>query len=317
LKLSIVLSLCGSLALGGAALLVARVWLPTGTSKAHANTLPDMHLVPVVVASGPLPYGTKLEPGKLAVVQYPASAVPAGAFSSLTQVMTQDHGGAPLVLTAMAPQEAVLPAKITGPGARASVAIQITEGMRAYALAVTDATGLGGNVLPGDWVDVIMTRQTDPDRPDKGLISQVVVQNVRVLGLDLNADPASTQTAVRHTATLEVKPEDAQKVALASQLGALSLSLRHPGSAETVDARLLKASDVAAPGTRSVAAGAIGHAPATSAPRKVATTAGQGSPQAPLLMPPPAPPHVITINNGGVVTHVAVPTDRAASGVLR
>jgi len=313
LKLSIVLSLCGSLALGGAALLVARVWLPSGTPKAEAAAQPNMTLTPVVVATSPLAYGAKLEPGKLALVQYPASAVPEGAFTSIQQVMTTDHGGAPLVLTAMTSREPILPAKISGPGARASVAVQITEGMRGYAIAVTEATGVGGNALPGDWVDVIMTRETDPDRPDKGLVSEMVIQNVRVLGVDLNADPTSTQTAVRRSATLEVKPGDAQKLALAAQLGALSLSLRRPGSAEAAPVSTLRAGDVSTARVRVASASvpANGAAPASrrpsvgntpaAAPAAAAVTGGR----------------TITIVNGDASSHVTVPADRAASGVLR
>lgn len=307
MKLSIVLSLCGSLALGGAALLVAKVWLPSGTPKANAAAGPAMNLVSVVVASSPLPYGTRLEPGKLALRQYPADAVPEGAFTTIDQVMTTDHGGAPLVLTAMAAREPVLPPKITGPGARPSLAVQISEGMRGYALKITDETGVGGNALPGDWVDVIMTRETNPDRPDKGLISQVVVQNVRVLGMDLNADPTSTQTAVRRTATLEVKPEDAQKIALAAQLGDLSLSLRKTGLVEVTDTRVLRAGDVAAPGTRTASSVPVSRA----ASRK--TTTASAAPATPAPPPPPVS-HTITIINGGTPSRVTVPIDRATSG---
>jgi pilus assembly protein CpaB len=201
----------------------------------------------------------------------------------------------------------VLPAKITGPGARPSVAVQISEGMRGYALKVTDETGVGGNALPGDWVDVIMTRETNPDRPDKGLISQVVVQNVRVLGVDLNADPTSTQTAVRRTATLEVKPDDAQKIALAAQLGSLSLSLRKTGVVEVTDTHLLRAGDVAAPGTRTASSVPVSRA---AAPKKTAVAL-----DAVPAPPPPPVTHTITIMNGAAATRVTVPVDRAASGV--
>jgi pilus assembly protein CpaB len=307
LKLSIVLSLCGSLALGGAALLVAKVWLPSGTPKASASALPQANLVSVVVATSPLPYGTRLEASKLALRQYPADAVPEGAFTTIDQVMTTDHGGAPLVLTAMAARETILPAKISGPGAKPSVAVQITEGMRGYAIAVTDATGVGGNALPGDWVDVIMTRETNSEASDKGLISQVVVQNVRVLGVDLNADPASTQTAVRRTATLEVKPEDAQKLALSTQLGELSLALRKTGSAELAAFRSMRAGDVGSSAVRVAAAGS-----SRSAPRRTAGAVAMAAP--PPAPPPPPVTRSITIINGGAPSRVSVPIDKSVSG---
>lgn len=297
LKLSIVLSLCGSLALGGAALLVARVWLPSGTPEAEASTAAaPANLSQVVVASSDLAYGTTLDAGKLTLASMPPESIPAGAFTSIDAILNQD-GGAPLVLTAMAAHEVVLPAKISGPGSRPSVAIQIADGMRGYAINVTDASGVGGNALPGDWVDVILTRETNPERPDRGLVSEVVLQNVRVLGLDLNADPTSTETAVRRTATLQVDLEDVQKLALASQLGDLSLALRRTGETAADKVATLHAAQV------STAAGPIGAAPV----RRAAPRAGAPASPAPSQ-------RTITIVNGGEASRITVPADRAVSG---
>jgi pilus assembly protein CpaB len=63
-------------------------------------------------------------------------------------------------------------------------------------------------------------------------VSQVVIQDVRVLGVDLNADPASNKPATPNTATLEVSVPDAQKLSVAGDLGKLSLALRRTGSTE-------------------------------------------------------------------------------------
>lgn len=302
MKLSLVLSLCGSLALGGAALLVARVWLPSGTPEAEAAPAP-VNTVPVVVASHGLAYGARLEAGNLAIRQIPSDAVPEGAFSTIEAVLAQDEGG-PLALAALSPREVILPTRISGPGSRPSVAVQIREGMRAYAIAVTDQSGVGGNALPGDWVDVILARETNPDRPDRGLVSEVVLQNVRVLGLDLNADPNSTDTAVARTATLEVALPDVQKLALSSQLGTLSLALRRTGQAETDAVRTVRATDVSTAG---------GYAPvrAASPAPGASRTAARAVPPPP---PPPPPGRTITIVSGGEASLVSVPQDRIAQG---
>ena len=81
----------------------------------------------------------------------------------------------------------------------------------------------------------------------------VVIQNVRVLGMDLNANPTSTQPAVASTATLEVGMPDTEKLALASEAGTLSLALRRPGSVEVGPARPIMADDLGATSSRYIA----------------------------------------------------------------
>src|SRR5207302_1435789 len=137
--------------------------------------------------------------------------------------LKQDQGGPPVALQQIAAHEPLLPAKLSGPGARASVAAEIAEGMRAYTVRVTDVTGAGGHALPGDRVDVVLMRDLTPALPNRTYVSDVVLQNVRVLGVDLNADLAANKPTEPKNATLEVSVEDAQKLAIASTLGTLSL----------------------------------------------------------------------------------------------
>lgn len=294
MKFSVIASIVGSLILGVAALLVARFWLPSKQAEQTVAAVApvDTSLKPVVVASSALAYGAKLDESKLVLRRMPADAIPDGAFSSIEQVLKHDAEGPPLVLTAIAEREAILPAKISGPGSRPSVATQITEGMRAYAVSVSDESGVGGNILPGDWVDVVLARETSDDRKDRGLVSEVVVQNIRVLGLDLNADPTSTETSVPNTATLEVKLEDVQKLAVAAQLGKLSLALRRTGAAEVARVRPVHASQVSA-------AGGGGPAPAPRQAAPVRAPAPQGN--------------TIMIVAGGTPSRVTVPADRGAN----
>ncbi len=82
---------------------------------------------------------------------------------------------------------------------------------------------------------MVLTREvgTNYQTGTKGkLVSDIVIQNVRVLGMDLNADPNSTKAAVAHTATMEVTPKDSERLALAAQAGQLSLALRRTGAVE-------------------------------------------------------------------------------------
>lgn len=277
-------SLGASVALGLGAIIVARVALPD-TGKVQAAQVvvsPMANAVSVVVASRDIAYGERLEAGHLKLIRIPKDGAPVNAFGSVAQVLAQDHGGAPVALTLIAAREPLLPAKLSGPGARPSVAAELEPGMRAYAIGVNDISGVGGHALPGDRVDVVMMRNLTPNGPNKVLTSQLVVQNVRVLGVDLNADPTSTKAEKPSTTTLEVSVKDAQKLAMAAELGALSLALRPLG-----------ASDVEPVAELSAAAAPRARAPARRASASGAASGGritivEGENSAPAASPKPA-----------------------------
>jgi len=257
MRLVTIVSLAASAALGLGALVVAKTVLP-GAAAARSVAAPAEDGPPIVVAARQIRYGDRLAPGMLTIVRAPAGLAPQGAFASVEQVLAADKGAPPVALVAMAPREPILPAKISGPGARPTVAAEIGAGMRAYTLKVSDATGVGGHALPGDRVDVVLLRDLTPNGPDRNFISYVVVQNVRVLGIDLNADPTSDKPAVPSTATVEVSVEEAQKLSIASTLGTLSLALRRTGEAEVADAGPLRTGDfLAGGGGRSASAPAF------------------------------------------------------------
>ena len=302
MRIATIASFGASAVLGLGALVVARTWLPTQipASMPRAAAPEPRAGVPVVLASGPIAYGAKLKPGDLILARLPAEAVPAGAFSSIDQVMKQDAGGAPVALVALAPREPLLPAKISGPGAKPTLATMIGEGMRAYTISVTETAGGGGHVMPGDRVDVVLTRSLGggSDGPNGGrMVSDVVIQNVKVLGMDQNVDPNSTRPSVARTATLEVSMRDAERLALAAQAGTLSMALRRVGAA-----------DVAQVGQ--VAAGDLG--PAGPARRSSASAPRKGRAAAPSA---PSASASVTIVHGEKRDPVAVPADRIRAGI--
>ena len=233
-----IVSLGASAVLGLGALFVAKAVLPNqAAAKPGAVTVTAG--ASIVVATKDIKYGEKLDPGMLAIARIPAEVAPAGAFTTVQQVLSTDHGGPPVALQPIAAREALLPAKLSGPGARPSVAAEISEGMRAYTIKVTDVTGTGGHALPGDHVDVVLMRDMTPTGAARTYVSDVVIQNVRVLGVDLNADLSSNKPAEPKNATLEVAVEDAQKLAIASTLGTLSLALRRTGEADAQAVRTM------------------------------------------------------------------------------
>jgi len=298
-----IVSLGASAVLGLAALFVAKAVLPNaGNAKPAAAAQQVVAGVPVVVAKSDLKFGDKLDAGKVAILRVPADAVPTGAFTTVEQVLAQDNGGPPVALTQISAKELLLPAKLSGPGARASVAVEIADGFRAYTIKVADVTGVGGHALPGDRVDVVLLRDLTPEGPRRSFVSQVVIQNIRVLGVDLNADLASNKPATPNTATLEVSVPDAQKLAVAADLGKLSLALRKTGSVEVAQTSPMHTSNFVEGGAAPRAVHAVRRGPsgpiAAPAPTLIAIVeaggGGTGKPRAPKAPrpadPPPAPP---------------------------
>jgi pilus assembly protein CpaB len=112
--------------------------------------------------------------------------------------------------------------------------------MKAVTIRVNDVDGVGGFVLPGDHVDVVLTRQGDKNSAS----NDVVLQSTRVLAIDQLADERSDKPTVAKSVTLEVTTAGAQKLALASSVGTLSLMLRKAGEANAEFTRRVTLSDI-------------------------------------------------------------------------
>ena len=215
------------------AVFIAQVWLNNQASLRAKNVEPAKAIASqtVVVAKQPLRFGTELTAAMLQEVPWPSDALPNGAFAKVHDIMA---GGRRVVLSAIEANEPVLSLKITGPGQRATLSALVKPGMKAVTIRVNDVEGVGGFVLPGDHVDVVLTRQID-----KGsATTQVVLQNTRVLAVDQIADERAQKAAVANSVTLEVDTVDAQKLWLSSSVGSLSLLLRKAG--ETAEVRTRK-----------------------------------------------------------------------------
>jgi pilus assembly protein CpaB len=297
MRLATIISLGASTALGVGALIVARLWMPSHTASAEAPRAPaPAPSVPVVVAAMPIPYGVKLEPKYLTVARLPRGAAPAGAYGSVGQILSQP-GGPPTALVPMAAQEAVLPAKLTGVGERATLAALITPGKRAYTVGVNEISGAGGHVMPGDRVDVLLTREFGgQEGGGHRLATSVVLQNVRVLAMDQNANPTTTTPVVARSVTLEVAVQDAERLAVAAQAGTLSLALRKTGETEVTPAAGVRLADFG------------DAAPKAPAARPATRRAGP-------VKPVHQGPSVVIVN-GDSVAKVQAPADGAAAGFL-
>ncbi len=215
------------------AVFIAQVWLNNQASLQARNAPKPTQIASqtVVVAKQPLRFGTELNASMLHEVPWPSDSLPAGAFAKISDVMS---GGRRVVLAAIEANEPVLALKITGAGQRATLSALVKPGMKAVTIRVNDVEGVGGFVLPGDHVDVVLTRQLE-----KGsATTQVVLQNTRVLAVDQTADDRAAKATVAKSVTLEVDTVEAQKLWLASSVGSLSLLLRKAG--ETAESKTRK-----------------------------------------------------------------------------
>ena len=222
------------------AVFIANVWLNNQANqraKTMESTAKPAVTKTIVVAKQALRFGAELNASQLEEVPWPAEAVPAGAFTKVSDILSP---GRRVVLAAMEPNEPVLALKITGPGQRATLSALVKPGMKAVTIRVNDVEGVGGFVQPGDRVDVLLTRQID-----KGQAStEVVLQNVRVLAVDQSADERNAKAAVAKSVTLEVTTVEAQKIWLASSVGSLSLLLRKAGETGETQTRKVTLNDL-------------------------------------------------------------------------
>jgi pilus assembly protein CpaB len=164
---------------------------------------------------------------KVRFVDYPTSSIPPGSFSNLAQLLP--GGATRVVLRPMQVNEPILASKISGEGQGASLAALLPDGMRAAAVRVNDVSGVAGFIQPNDAVDVLITRQMPGASNREAQVTDVLLQNIKIIAIDQTTKNADGTPVLAKTATLEVLPVDAQKLALAQQVGQLSLVLRKPG----------------------------------------------------------------------------------------
>jgi pilus assembly protein CpaB len=225
---------------GVIAVVLAQAWLNSQAEMRARSLEAQKKAIPtqtIVVASKPLRFGAELGTMSLREVPWPENALPAGAFHKITDITS---GGRRVVLTAIEANEPILATKITGTGQRATLSAMLQDGMKAVTIRVNDVEGVAGFVLPGDRVDVVLTRQQDKAQA----AADVVLQNVRVLAVDQIADERAEKPSVAKAVTLEVEVIAAQKLALASTVGTLSLALRKAGEATAANTRRVTLSDL-------------------------------------------------------------------------
>ena len=223
--------------LGLAAVYFARGWIESQRQQVVA-TETRINLTTVVVAKRHLKLGDRITQEFVEEVPWPVSNVPPGSFAKVADIVRGSDQR--VALRSIQINEPVLKHKISGFGGRATLSALIEKDLRGVTIRVNDVLGVAGFVLPGDRVDVLLTRQ----RSEKDRITDILMQNVKVLGIDQEASDAKDKPKVVRAVTVEVSTDQAQKLALASQVGTLSLALRHALNIDPTRHRTVRVRDL-------------------------------------------------------------------------
>lgn len=255
LRPNTLITLGASAVFGLAAVFLARGWINNSVEAEFrtAQTLSEAVKVPlvkeitkpIVVADLNLNFGDTLTADKLLVVEYPENAIPKGAYTNIDDLLADMPRR--VLREHIARFEPILPHKISGENGRRALSQLIAPGMRAATFRITPTSGVGGYILPNDRVDVVFVRNIVRDLyalEKDSVVTKIVMQNVKVLGVDLNSNQQSETTALRQSVTLEVNNEQAQKLFLLQNSGELILTLRAAGEADIAPEYTAKLKDI-------------------------------------------------------------------------
>lgn len=228
-----------ALLLAAGSVYLARNWLENQVRPVVVNEqlAPEIAVTKVVVAGTSLHFGNVLRREHIRLTDWPAAAVPAGAFTSIDELLGGEDER--VVLRPVEVNEPILKAKISGFGGRAILSSMVAPNMRAMTIRINDVTGVAGFILPGDHVDIMLSR----DRSGAP-ITDILLQNIKVLGIDQDANQQRQQPSVVRAATFEVTPKQGQKLVLAQQVGTLSLALRHTTNVEAIQPQTVSLRDL-------------------------------------------------------------------------
>lgn len=232
MRRSSILLLLGAVLLGLLAVMAARMIIGGNQADSAKVEAPKTY---VIVAAKPLKFGDKLSADILKAQPWPGT-LPENAYGEVVQVVGDGNRTA---LRDIKEGEVILATAITGGAGRLASSTLLGPDMRAVSLPVSETSGAGGFLAPGDRVDVLLTRKFDDDVAYAGL----VVQGARVLAVGQTSDTSTSEPTIVKSATVEVTPAEAQKIALAQAVGDIHLALRATGDESRVPLQTVSAVD--------------------------------------------------------------------------
>jgi pilus assembly protein CpaB len=208
---------------GLTAVVFASRWMVSQSSNATTR---------VVVAASDINLGQRISPDYLKLTDWPSNSVPPGSYTDIQKLDGR------VLKESLLRGEPILDAKLTPVGTLGGLSAVIGEGKRAITVRVNDVIGVAGFALPGNYVDIIVNTQKDARDPgtqrDQN-ISKIVLEKILVLAVAQEVGRDETKPKVVDAVTLEVSPEQAEKIDLARSIGTLSLVLRNQIDPQAID----------------------------------------------------------------------------------
>ncbi len=214
---SIFMALTG-LAVAGGSAYAARDYLEAQSAEASE----ELAVVQVVAAARDIQFGQAIEGHMLTSMAWPRDAVPAGVFTNFDVLLSGPGGEPRRARRSISQGELLLVSKVSEFGEKVTIVQTLSPNNRAMAINVSADTSVGGFVTPGDYVDVVLILDDGG-----GLTAKTILQNIRVIGVDQDANEATDKPGIAKTVTVEVSPTQSQTLALAQNAGRLSLTLRN------------------------------------------------------------------------------------------
>ncbi|QOL51770.1 Flp pilus assembly protein CpaB [Massilia litorea] len=178
----------------------------------------------VAVAMVDISLGARIAPEMIRMVDWPAGALPPGAFSDPKLL------GGRVARSTLQRGEPIMEGKLAPPGTQGGLSAVVANGKRAMTVRVNDVVGVAGFALPGNFVDILVNTQGDTAKAGPNgdaSISKIVLERILVLAIAQDPNRDDTKPKVVNAVTLELSPEQTEKLDLARSVGTLSLVLRN------------------------------------------------------------------------------------------
>src|SRR5689334_23197267 len=212
---------------------------------------------PVVIAQKDLTEGSSIDRMAVVVAQWPVGTIPAGAFTSVDSVAGR------VTRVAVFKGEALVPGRLAPDGTGPGLEVKITPGKRAFAFRINDVSGIAGLIQPNSRVDILVVI----DGGEKGRVAKLFMENMRVLAIAATTQRTEDGRPINAaTCTVEVTPEEGEKLAIATTQGQIQLMLRGYGDPDSAKTNGASTAQI----INTLARSATVESPKSDAPRRAA-----------------------------------------------
>ena len=196
-------------------------------------------LVDIYIARSEIAFGQTIETHHVTIHPWPRAALPPGAFTEIAHLVPADRAQLRRAKGRFYPGEVMIATKVSLFGEKVTLVQKLGENTRAMSIKVDAVTAVGGFVTPGDFVDIVMTEGSGQD-----MRAVTILQEIRVIGVDQQSEELKDQPEIARTITVEVTPEQGQRLALAQKAGSLSLTLRSLDGVEDKPMEMVRLRDL-------------------------------------------------------------------------